>query len=52
MKKLITNRWIKYLFACHFRFLANEYPESLIINLLQDATKAAFGNEKVCPANY
>lgn len=30
-----------------FRFLAKEYPESLILNLLQDATKAALNNEKV-----
>lgn len=35
-----------------FRFLENEYPESLIIDLLKDATKAAFGNEKVCLLNF
>jgi len=36
-------------FIAKHGFLANEYPETLILDLLRDSTKAACGNEKVSP---
>ena len=38
---------VSHYFRLLFRFLANEYPESLILKLLQYSTKASLDNEKV-----